>query len=87
MKKSKFAIRLGIMLILLSGVFFGLMLIFPFLNLEGRIKITLSAGALIFMEVSFWVGGLLLGKEIFIKYKTYLNPKGWFRKNPVKKKM
>lgn len=73
-------IKSGIGLILLSGVFFGLMFIFPFMNLENKTKIFLSTSALIAMEVSFWIGGLLVGKELFTKYKAYLDPKNWFKK-------
>ncbi|MFC2151018.1 transporter suffix domain-containing protein [Bacteroidota bacterium] len=80
MKKMNWKIKLGIGLILLSGVFFGLMLIFPFMNFEGKTKIFLSSAALVAMEVSFWTGGLLVGKELFTKYKSYLNPKSWFKK-------
>ncbi len=80
MKKNNWKLRLGIGLILLSGVFFGIMLVVPFLNFEGKIKIIASTSALVAMEVSFWVGGLLVGKELFTKYKSYLNPKNWFKK-------
>lgn len=31
-------------------------------------------------ELLFWSGGLLLGKEIFTKYKSYFNPMNWFKK-------
>jgi hypothetical protein len=31
----------------------------------------------IFAEVTFWVGGILMGKELFDKYKSLLNPKNW----------
>lgn len=75
-------IKFGISLILLSGVFFGLMLTFPFINIEKNLKIVLSTTSLIAMEVSFWIGGILVGKELFTKYKSYLNPKSWFVKNP-----
>ncbi len=77
-------IKLGIGLILLSGVFFGLMLIFPFMNLENKTKIFLSTSALIVMEVSFWSGGLLVGKELFKRYKSYLNPRHWFKEKSGK---
>lgn len=39
------------------------------------------AGLLIFSEVTFWTGGILLGKEVAKKYRSYLNPKNWKRKN------
>jgi hypothetical protein len=77
-------IKLGIGLILLSGVFFGLMFVFPFLNFEGKTKVFLTSASLVAMEVSFWVGGIFVGKELFTKYKSYLNPKSWFKKRGFK---
>ena len=79
MKKNK-QIKLGILLILLSGVAFAVMLLIPFLELENKTKVIGSSSAFVAMEVLFWTGGLLVGKELFIKYKSYLNPKNWFRK-------
>jgi hypothetical protein len=73
-------VKLGIALILLSGVAFAAMLLIPFLNLENRYKVIGSSAAFIAMEVLFWVGGLLVGKELFKKYKSYLDPRTWFRK-------
>ena len=32
------------------------------------------------MEVIFWSGGLLVGKELFTKYKQKLDPRRWFKK-------
>jgi len=55
------------------------MLLIPFLNLENQHKVIGSSSAFIAMEVLFWVGGLLVGKELFKKYKSYLNPKNWFK--------
>jgi hypothetical protein len=31
----------------------------------------------------FWAGGLLVGKELFTKYKNRLNPKNWFKKSKI----
>ena len=81
MKKNN-QIKLGIILILLSGVAFGVMLLIPFLDFENKYKVIGSSSAFIAMEVLFWVGGLLVGKELFMKYKSWLNPKNWFRKKP-----
>ena len=55
------------------------MLVIPFLDLENRYKVIGSSSAFIAMEVLFYAGGFLVGKELFIKYKSYLNPKNWFR--------
>ena len=64
-----------------SGVFFGATFIIPLFDLPAKTKIIASTTSLILMEVVFWAGGLLVGKELFVKYKQKLNPKNWFRKN------
>lgn len=81
-KKSRknFRIRLGILLILLSGVFFGISFIIPFFVSEVRSKVVAVSTSLILMEIVFWSGGLLVGKELFTKYKSYLNPRKWIKK-------
>lgn len=73
-------IKIGIGLILLSGVSFAVMLIIPMLEIESKNKVIGSTAAFITMEVLFYAGGFLVGKELFRKYKSYLNPKNWFKK-------
>ena len=80
MRNSNWKLKLGIILILFSGVIFALLFVIPFLNIDNKIKITLSTIDIILMEASFWLGGLLVGKELFTKYKFYLNPLNWFKK-------
>jgi len=78
--KNKWIVKLGILFILLSGVAFLVMILFPFLNIESVIKAKVSGAAFITMEALFWTGGILVGKELFTKYKSYLNPRYWFKK-------
>jgi len=82
--KSNKQIKLGIFLILLSGVAFAIMLIIPFLDLETKSKAIGASIAFITMEVLFYTGGFFVGKELFIKYKSYLNPKNWFKQKEPK---
>ena len=63
-----------------SGVFFAATLIIPFIDLPTKIKVAASTTSFILMEVVFWAGGLLVGKELFAKYKKQLNPIYWFKK-------
>ena len=79
--KKNFQIRLGIFMMIFSGVFFGASFVIPLLNLETKYKVIAVSVSLILMEVVFWTGGLLVGKELFKKYKSYLHPKNWFKKN------
>ena len=69
-----------------SLVFFALLVVFPLLNIDRASKITYTSISFVIAEVLFYSGGFLLGKELFSKYKSYLNPKNWFKKsNPEKK--
>ncbi len=63
-----------------SGVFFAATFIIPLFDLPTRVKVIASTTSLVLMEVVFWSGGLLVGKELFTRYKKQLNPKNWFSK-------
>ncbi len=76
--KKNWQIKLGIFLMLFSGVFFGATFLIPLFDLPTKTKIIASTTSLILMEVVFWSGGLLVGKELFQKYKDKMNPKKWF---------
>ncbi len=78
--KKNWQFKLGIILIIACIPFFLMIPVFPFLDLENKLKITLSTASLITGEVLFWSGGLLVGKELFTKYKSWFNPKNWFSK-------
>ena len=80
MKKKNWKIRVGIFLIVFCIPFFLFIPIIPFLEMEAKTKITLSTVSLVIGEVLFWSGGILVGKELFMKYKSYFNPKNWFKK-------
>jgi hypothetical protein len=83
MEKKNWKLRIGITLMVLSVPLFFFAPVVPFLDLEKKAKITLSTLSLVAGEVTFWSGGLLVGKELFTRYKAYFNPKNWFRKKPA----
>lgn len=66
-----------------SGVFFAATFIIPFFELPTKIKVIASTTCLVLMEVVFWTGGLLVGKELFTKYKHRMNPINWFKKKDI----
>lgn len=85
MKKGKnWQIKLGIFLMVFSGVFFAGTLIIPLFDLPTKTKVIASTTSFILMEVVFWSGGLLVGKELFTKYKQKLDPRSWFKKKNSK---
>ncbi|MCK4922475.1 MAG: transporter suffix domain-containing protein [Bacteroidales bacterium] len=80
MKNKNWKFKLGLLLVLTSILFFGFLLVIPFLNIEKKAKVLVTTITLITAEVLFYSGGFLLGKELFNKYKSYFNPKNWFKK-------
>ena len=52
------------------------------MEISAKAKVTISTISLVIGEIVFWSGGLLVGKELFTKYKSYLNPVNWFKKKP-----
>jgi hypothetical protein len=79
MKNKNFRIKLGIFLMIFSGVFFAITLIVPMFDLPLRTRMLAASASFIMMEVVFWTGGILVGKELFVKYKKQINPLNWFR--------
>jgi len=78
--KQSWKLKTGIFLIVLCIPFFLVLPVIPFLEMENSTKITLSTVLLIIGEILFYAGGFLVGKELFTKYKSYFNPKNWFKK-------
>jgi hypothetical protein len=79
-KEKSWKFKLGVILILISILFFILLVVTPFLNISGSYKITITSILFILAEVLFYSGGFLLGKEVFNKYKAWINPGNWFKK-------
>ena len=78
-KKNNSSLKIGIGLIILSILFFIGIFILPFLALATETKIILTPILLVIGEITFWTGGFFTGKEVFTKYKSYLNPITWFK--------
>ncbi|MCG8402913.1 MAG: transporter suffix domain-containing protein [Firmicutes bacterium] len=71
---------LGFVLIVLSTILYGSLLLVPFIPSAVGTKIALSSGLVICGELCFWIGGIILGKELITKYRKKLNPLQWFKK-------
>jgi hypothetical protein len=39
-----------------------------------------SSALLVLGEVAFWVSAVMLGREVFRRYRRFLDPRGWFGK-------
>jgi hypothetical protein len=70
----------GITLVVLSFILYGALFLVPFIPVSGAAKVGISTALIVFGEITFWLGGILLGKELISRYKRYFNPKHWFKK-------
>ncbi len=84
MKKIPAAIP-GYGLIILSWIFWGLILLVPFMEL-GIKRSSLLISILFAWTNIFWVGIMWVGKEMMQKYNARILFKRWFYSKPVKGK-
>ena len=43
-------------------------------------KAWMSSAFLVLGEVAFWVAAVVLGREVFCRYRRFLDPRDWFGK-------
>ena len=63
----------GLLLILLSGLFFATMIAAPFLPIGTSFKVMLAGAAFVCMQIAWWVGVALIGPEAIAKTKSWWN--------------
>ncbi|NEW82702.1 MAG: transporter suffix domain-containing protein [Mariniphaga sp.] len=80
MDKKKLKFRLGIILISVSVAFFLIIFALPFISMNLKVKVALTTTLVIVGEVSFWVGTLLIGKEVYQKFMAKLKSGEWLEK-------
>ena len=73
---------LGILLVIFSFMAYGCLLVLPFLTLSAAGKLALAPALVASGEAAFWIGGALLGKELVMRFRSYLNPCRWICKLP-----
>ncbi len=59
----------GQALVILSVVFYGCLLMVPFIPFPAEKKILLSSSLVILGEASFWIAVMILGRQIIAKYR------------------
>lgn len=79
-EKKPIHYKIGIGLLIVSLLSWLIPLIAPFTPFPTKVKAVIITGGIVFAEVMFWGGVLLVGKEVAIKFKSYLNPKNWRKK-------
>ena len=81
MNKNKWKIKAGIAIFIFSLSMTPLLILTTMLHLEAKTKVAITTSLIIIGNVTFYGGGFLVGKELFTKYKAYLNPLNWLKRN------
>jgi hypothetical protein len=77
MNRKKLKFRMGIILISVSVFIFLLIFALPFLSIGPKVIIALTSVFIVAGELLFWGGVLLIGKEVYLKFKAKLMSGGW----------
>ncbi|MEG0386249.1 transporter suffix domain-containing protein [Solibacillus cecembensis] len=78
-QKRPFLFKLGIALLILYPILWGVAAITPFTPLPTHIKAAVITVSIVVGEIFFLIGVAFVGKEVVTKYKSKLNPKNWRR--------
>ena len=73
----KWKLRFGLGLIIFSVLVFLLLFTIPFLSLELKLKLALTPILLVAGEVMFWMGIVLIGKDVYQTFKAKLKAGAW----------
>ncbi len=71
--------RLGFLLVILSCLLYGSLILVPMTPFSAKGKVALSSLLVISGEASFWIGGLILGREAIARWRGALDPRRWIR--------
>ncbi len=79
---SRTILIIAVVLIILSGISFGMIFLVPFLPISLAQKGIFVTGLIITGEITWWTGVAVAGKQVISRYGRYFNPLTW----PVFKK-
>ena len=74
------ALILIVVLLVIPGALYVAIPAVPFLPLTTAQKIGLTTGLVVVAEAVFWGAALFVGREAISRYRSYFDPRVWFRK-------
>jgi len=80
MNKNNWKIKTGIVILIFSLLMTPLIILTALLHIDAKLKVVITTTLIIIGNVTFYGGGFLVGKELFTRYKTRINPRNWFKK-------
>ena len=81
-KKSGRTQFLGLVLLVAAVVFWVAAPAVLLIPLSAEQKVWMGSAFLVLGEVAFWVSAVVLGREVFRRYRSVLDPRRWFDEKP-----
>jgi sterol desaturase/sphingolipid hydroxylase (fatty acid hydroxylase superfamily) len=81
-KKVRRTRVLGIALLVAAVLFWVASPAVLLLPLSGAQKVWTGSAFLVLGEVVFWAAAMVLGREAFRRYRSFLDPRGWLGQKP-----
>jgi hypothetical protein len=73
---------LGIILLVVAVLFWAAAPAVILIPLSATQKVWAGSAFLVLGEVAFWISAVVLGREVFRRYRRKLDPRGWFGNKP-----
>jgi len=77
MNIRKWKFRFGLAMISISILVFFMLFALPFVSLDLKTKLAITPILLVVGEVMFWLGIVLIGKDVYLKFKAGLKSARW----------
>lgn len=84
-KKKTIFYTIGMVLLISTIPLWVIPIIVPFTSLSVGLKGGIITASLLIAEIMFWVGAVLVGKEVVAKFKSYFSLKRWKSKSGEQK--
>ena len=81
-KKSGRTQFLGLVLLVAAVVFWVAAPAVLLIPLSAEQKVWMGSAFLVLGEVAFWASAVVLGREVFRRYRSVLDPRRWFDEKP-----
>jgi ABC-type uncharacterized transport system permease subunit len=81
-KKTGRTRLLGIGLLVAAVLFWVAAPAVLLIPLSAEQKVWMGSAFLVLGEVAFWVSAVVLGREVFRRYRSVLDPRRWFDEKP-----
>lgn len=75
--------KIAIILVTVSCAFWAGLLALPFLSVSGPARAWIGGGLIVAGEATFWIGAIIVGRELMLHHRDKLWPGNWFGRRKI----